>query len=67
MTAPRRIGIAGLDHWYIGREVPAVVARRDDAEVVAVAHHHAANRHGRVPPRITSTLPSPRRATASTS
>lgn len=46
MTAPRRIGIAGLDHWYIGREVPAVVARRDDAEVVAVAHHHAANRHG---------------------
>ena len=45
MTTPRRIGIVGLDHWYIGREVPAVAARRDDATVIAVAHHHAANRH----------------------
>lgn len=45
MSTKRRIGIVGLDHWYIGREVPAVVARRDDAAVIAVAHHHAANRH----------------------
>jgi predicted dehydrogenase len=45
MTTPRRIGIVGLDHWYIGREAPAVAARRDDATVIAVAHHHAGNRH----------------------
>ena len=45
MTTSKRIGIVGLDHWYIGREVPAIAARRDDATVVAVAHHHAANRN----------------------
>ncbi len=44
MKTPRRIGIVGLDHWYIGREVPAVAARRDDAVVVAVAHSHEGNR-----------------------
>lgn len=45
MTTLRRIGIVGLDHWYIGGEVPAVVTRRNDATVIAVAHHHSANRH----------------------
>jgi predicted dehydrogenase len=44
MPTLRRIGIVGLDHWYIGREVPAVAARRDDATVVAIAHHHVTNR-----------------------
>lgn len=40
----KRIGIIGLDHWYIGREAPAIASRRGDAEVVAVAHSNAANR-----------------------
>ena len=40
----KRIGIIGLDHWYIGREAPAIASRRSDAEVVTVAHRDAANR-----------------------
>jgi predicted dehydrogenase len=37
-----RVGIAGLDHWYIGLDAAAAAAAHPDVELVVVAHRDAA-------------------------
>lgn len=37
-----RVGIAGLDHWYIGLDAARAAAEHPDVELVVVAHRDAA-------------------------
>ena len=38
MAERYRIGIVGLDHWYVGLAAAEIAARDPDLELVAIAH-----------------------------
>ena len=38
MAQRYRIGIVGLDHWYVGLAAAEIAAREPNLELVAVAH-----------------------------
>ena len=40
MAERYRIGIAGLDHWYVGLAAAEIAARDPRMELVAIAHRH---------------------------